>query len=269
MDIGSIGITLDPGPDLADRVARHERLGISTLWIAGGRLDSLDRVGELITAARTTRVGTAIIPPDVYPAEQVARTYAELEATAPGRFLVGLGGPQQSRSLQALNGYLDHLDRPQSLVPVERRYLAALGPRKLALARDRFAGAITLLVTPAFTEQVRTVLGDGQHQIVQLPVVGDTDPGRARATARGMLGFLVQVPGYRTNLGRLGFTDTEVDRLDDRLVDAVVAWGDPETVAAAVRRHRDAGADQVIVNPLAASADFLTELTAHLGLPAA
>ena len=33
----------------------------------------------------------------------------------------------------------------------------------------------------------------------------------------------------------------------DRLVDAIVAWGDEETIAARVREHHDAGADHVAI----------------------
>lgn len=38
----------------------------------------------------------------------------------------------------------------------------------------------------------------------------------------------------------------------DRLVDAIVAWGDVETIRARVRAHHDAGADHVCLQALAA-----------------
>ena len=46
----------------------------------------------------------------------------------------------------------------------------------------------------------------------------------------------------------MGFTDDEIQRMDDRLVDAVVAWGDADAVAARVAAQRDAGADHVAVS---------------------
>ena len=81
-------------------------------------------------------------------------------------------------------------------------------------------------------------------------MVLDTDPGRSRAAAREPLGFLLQVPGYRANADRMGFTETEVDGLDDRLVDALVGRGDVDTLAARVRAHQQAGADQVALSLL-------------------
>lgn len=248
MDIGSVGITIEATDDLDRQARRYEQLGYDTLWIAGGQLSSLGLLDELAGATERATIGTAVIPTGVYPADQVARGYADLEAVAPGRFLVGLGGAQQPRSLGALRDYLDRLDRDEPVVPVNRRYLAALGPRKLEMARERFAGAITLLVTPEFTEQARAALGPGRL-IVMLLAVADQDPVRARAAARETLGFLVQVPGYRSHLTRIGFTDGELDRLDDRVVDALAPWGSAETVAAAVRQHREAGADHVIISP--------------------
>ncbi|GAB3751787.1 TIGR03620 family F420-dependent LLM class oxidoreductase [Microlunatus parietis] len=266
MELGKAGIAVEVADDFTSQAQRYEEQGYRAAWIAGGQLKSLSLVGDLILGTRAMTVATGIIPTGVFPADQVAAAYADLEAVAPGRFLVGLGGAQQPRSLQALHDYLDRLDRAATPVPRERRYLAALGPRKLALARERFAGAITLLVTPEFTAQSRQALGEAQ-QIVDLLVVGDTDPTRARAAVRETLGFLTQVPGYRSHLTRLGFAEAELDRVDDRLVDTVVPWGDAETVAAEVRRHWDAGADQVVISPTGAgAAEFAAELSDVLGL---
>ena len=95
-----------------------------------------------------------------------------------GRFVLGLGGPQTARPLARLETYLDELD-----VPADRTLLAALGPKKLEMARRRAAGAIALLVTPDYTAQARAILGDAVLVISQF-VVLDTDPDSARRTAR-------------------------------------------------------------------------------------
>ncbi|MGW6461899.1 hypothetical protein ACWF94_39225 [Streptomyces sp. NPDC055078] len=78
-------------------------------------------------------------------------------------------------------------------------------------------------------------------------VVLDSDPQRARGTVRDSIGFLVQVGGYPQNLRRMGFTDEDIAGPSDRLLDGLVAWGDIDAVAARVRRHLDAGADQVVL----------------------
>jgi hypothetical protein len=40
----------------------------------------------------------------------------------------------------------------------------------------------------------------------------------------------------------MGFDQDEIGQLGDRLVDALVAWGDPDTVAARIFEHLRAGA---------------------------
>lgn len=176
--------------------------------------------------------------------------YADLQATAPDRFIIGLGGPQQPRALHLLRAYLDELDGAEPPVPVERRMLAALGPRKLALARDRCAGAIALLVTPDYTTEARRILGPNPALVIDQMVVLDTDEARARETARGPLRFLSGVGGYVANFARMGFAETDIAELNDRLVDELVAWGDADTVAARVREHLAAGADHVVLGVL-------------------
>jgi probable F420-dependent oxidoreductase len=82
-------------------------------------------------------------------------------------------------------------------------------------------------------------------------VVLEADPERARAIARGHLARYLDLPNYTNSWKRIGFTDEDLaDGGSDRLVDALVAWGDEATVAERVRDHRDAGADHVCVQVL-------------------
>jgi probable F420-dependent oxidoreductase len=152
LDLGSFGVLINVSADGAHRTeaAELEALGFGTIWLPGGQIDRLDRLSEIAAATRSARVGSAIIPAGVYEPGAVSQLYAELEASAPGRFVAGLGGPHGPRPIPALNDYLDRLD-----VPASRLILAALGPRKLELARDRAAGAILLLVTPAYVRTAR------------------------------------------------------------------------------------------------------------------
>ena len=243
--LGSIGMAVDIAPDgrHLDEAAEIERLGFSGIWVAGGQLDRLEHLADLAGATRSATVAPGIIMPSVHPADAVAACYARMEREHPGRLLVGLGGSHAPGALAELGRYTDRLDAAS--VPAARRVLAALGPRKLALARDRFAGAITLLTTPENTAQVRRAIGPDRTLVVGQLTVLDDDPVRARAAARVPMEFLSRVPGYRQNFRRMGFTEHEIETLDDRLVDALVAWGDPVAVADRVARHRRAGADHV------------------------
>ena len=248
--LGPIGYATGPAP--ADAAAL-EAAGARTLWLSGGSIDRLDRLTGLLDGTRDAVVVPGIVPTGVHPAHAVAALHADATRRHPGRFLTGLGAPQQPRALGPLESYLDELDAADPPVPRPERLLAALGPRKLALARDRFAGAVTLLVTPEHTADARAALGPDRLLAVMLPTVLATTrpPGEAaRARAVEMLGFLLRVPGYRANTRRLGFTDDEIDTVADRLVAAVTAWGTPDDVAARVAEHHAAGADHVVLSPL-------------------
>jgi probable F420-dependent oxidoreductase len=84
-------------------------------------------------------------------------------------------------------------------------------------------------------------------------VVVETDPVKARAIARGGMAVYLRAPNYLNNLKRLGFGDddwADPKNPSDRLVDAIVAWGDADACAARVHEHLQAGADHVCVQVL-------------------
>ena len=270
---GTTGIAIDIRADGSHRetAAELERLGYDALWIPGGQLDELARVAELLAATSALQVATGIGPLGVYSPAEVAAMRRDLVTRYPSRFVLGLGAPQLPRSLPVLDSQLNELDAMG--VSAEDRLLAALGPRKLAVARERCAGAVTLLVTPQFTAWARDGLGPGPGLVVDQYVVLDSDAERARAAVRRPLAFLATVTGYRAAFRRMGFTDTDVDECSDRLVDAVSAWGDVDAVAARIAALRAAGADHVVVTVLTADAtqtplSGAAQLAGRLGLTA-
>ena len=252
LDLGRIGMTVRVAADgrHLDEAAALEALGYSALWLSGGQIDSLSRIAEVVRAAKAVPVVPGILPVDVFPPGEVARLYADLQARFPGRFIAGLGGPQVPRPLRPLHEYLDQLDRGEPPVPASRRILAALGPRKLEIARERAAGAVLLLVTPGYTRTARRILGAEGTVAVSLMAVLQADPGRARETARGPLRFLSGVAGYRASFSRMGFAASDIAGLSDKLVDQLVAWGSADTIAARVGEYLDAGADHVALTVL-------------------
>ncbi len=87
-------------------------------------------------------------------------------------------------------------------------------------------------------------------------------PPRPAASPAPTWTCYLRLPNYVNNLKRLGFTDDDVaDGGSDRLVDAVVAWGDEEAILARVRDHLDGGADHVLIQPLGALDTALLQLT--------
>jgi probable F420-dependent oxidoreductase len=250
LGLGPVGVALNVSGSHLGEAAELEGLGYSAFWLPGGQIDNLDRLAEVIRATKTARAGSAIISADAYSPDSVSRFWAQLEKAAPGRLVAGLGGPQQPRPLPALNSYLDRLDRAEPPLPAQRRLLAALGPRKLRLARDRCAGAILLLVIPDYIGAARQILGEQPALVIDQMLVADTDPARARHTARRPLRFLSGLPGYTASFTRMGFTGSDIAELTDRLVDELIIWGDADAITARIRQRLEAGADHVILHVL-------------------
>jgi probable F420-dependent oxidoreductase len=252
LGLGAVGMSVQVSADGGhlDEAAALEEFGYSAIWLRGGQIDSLDRIAEVVGATKAVPVVPGIISVDVYAPGEVSRLYADLQDRAPGRFIAGLGGPQVPRPLRPLHDYLDRLDQGEPPVPAGRRILAALGPRKLEIARDRAAGAVLLLVTPDYVRTARRILGTEATLVVSQLVALQADAARAREAARGPLRFLSGVPGYRASFARMGFTASDIDGLSDELVDRLVAWGSTDTITARVNEYRQAGADHVALTVL-------------------
>ncbi|TCO47705.1 putative F420-dependent oxidoreductase [Kribbella antiqua] len=246
---GPFGLTtgLDSSAHSLEAAAAAEKLGYPAIWLSGGPLPGLQTIADLIGATNSIKFVSGILAVDTYSAADVSTTYSSLEASAPGRFTVGLGGAHGPKPLSTLNNFLDELDGLDA-VPTERRLLAALGPRMLELARDRTSGAYPFLITPSYSAEARKVLGPDKLLSVSHLVVLETDAARARAIARDTISFFPRIPGYAASLRRQGFTSEDLAELPDDMVDALAAWGTPADIKAKLSEHLDAGADHVAVN---------------------
>ncbi|MEU4192915.1 TIGR03620 family F420-dependent LLM class oxidoreductase [Kribbella sp. NPDC026611] len=242
---GPFGITtgLDSSADSLAAAQAAEELGYQAIWLSGGPLPGLQTITDLVGATKTIKFISGILSVTTYPAADVSATYAALEASAPGRFTVGLGGAHGPKPFATLNAYLDELD-----VPLDRRVLAALGPQMLTLARDRSAGAYPFLVSAAYCAEARQLLGPDKLLAVSHLVVVESDADRARAIARDTISFFTQIPGYNASLKRQGFTDDDQAALPDHMIDALAAWGTPADIKAKLTDHLTAGADHVAIN---------------------
>ena len=247
----------NPDAAIREAVAELEELGYSAVWIpdVGGEL--FGPLERLLEATANMAVATGILNVWMHTAAEVAAFRSGLTGPQRDRLLLGLGvshgaliGDRWARPIEVMTRYLDDLDSEG--VPASGRCLAALGPRMLALASARSTGAHPYLVTPDHTGEARSALGPDALLAPEQGVVLERDPTEARAIARVNLGLYAGLPNYTNNWRRLGFSDEDVSGLSDRLVDALVAWGDPETIARRVREHRDAGADHVCVQVLGA-----------------
>jgi probable F420-dependent oxidoreductase len=148
-------------------------------------------------------------------------------------------------------------DAPYKSTPpaaAPKTVLAALGPRMLELSAELADGAHPYNVTPEHTRQARAILGAGKLLCVEQGAILETNPAQARALARQFLTLYMGLPNYVNNWRRLGFSDTDfAGGGSDRLVDAVIAWGDESAIRARIEEHWQAGADHVCVQAIGAS----------------
>ncbi len=64
--------------------AEMESLGFTALWMAGGQLDRLERLTDLLRATQHVLVASYIISADVYQSRAVLDLYQTAEASSPG-----------------------------------------------------------------------------------------------------------------------------------------------------------------------------------------
>ncbi|MEV6641541.1 TIGR03620 family F420-dependent LLM class oxidoreductase [Amycolatopsis sp. NPDC051371] len=256
LDPGLLGAHLREHEVTPESAAEVERAGYGTLWLDASPPADLAFAEELLDATARLVVGTSVVNVWTADAETVAASYHRIEGRHPGRLLLGVGighrevHDEYASPYDTLVSYLDRL--AGAGVPADRVVTAALGPRMLRLARDRTAGTVPCLVTPEHTRRARSVLGAGKLVLPGHFALVEPDAGRARAIARSAPpGTALGVTNYAANLRRLGFTDDDLSGTgSDRLIDALVAHGDPATVATRLLAHRAAGADHVGVHPL-------------------
>jgi len=272
MEIGRLGVWcwLDAysAGEAAEIAQRVEALGYSALWLpeAVGR-DPFALISFL--APRTSRLIFATGIANLYARDPMTmntlrKTVGELTG---GRFVLGIGvshghlvtGIQgheySSKPVATMSAYLDRMAKGLYMAPAAAEeppiVLAALRPRMLALSRDKARGAHPYFVPPEHTARAREILGRGPWLCPEQMVLLDTDAANARAVARATMKIYAGLPNYRNNLKWLGYTDADFENgCSDRLVDAIVAWGDEKALRARIQAHLDAGADHVCIQPL-------------------
>jgi probable F420-dependent oxidoreductase len=278
VELGSVGVwwsgswRVEGAPDV-DAAAEVEAIGYGAIWSSGGFEPGLSpHLGRLLASTRRIVVASGIVSIWVTPPDELAAAVHALDATYPDRFLLGLGvshaplTPDYAAPYQRMVHYLDALDAATPSVPTERRVLAALRPRLLTLAAHRSAGAHPYLVPVAHTARARSVLGPRPLLAPELTAVIDSDPDVARPVARTFVAGYLALPNYANNLRSLGFDDIDLaEGGSDRLLDAVVAWGDVDAVARRVREHLDAGADHVCVQLVTGARGFPLDQYRALG----
>ena len=247
----------------AEHAAELEELGFSALWIPDVGGDLWSPLANLLGATSKVTIATGILNVWMHTPEETAAQHASLTEKFGRRFLCGLGISHKpfidrvkspgayDKPVATMASYLDGLDAAEVPLAREDRVIAALGPKMLGLARERAAGTHPYLVTPELTANAREGIGPDGLVASEQAVVLETDPAKARAIGRTHLAGYLALPNYANNWKRQGFTDDDTaNGGSDRLVDALVAWGDESAIAARVQQQRDAGANHVCLQIL-------------------
>jgi probable F420-dependent oxidoreductase len=274
IQLGPVGIwtrQLEDQPAAkAQETARElEELGYGALWFgeALGR-EVLSNAGLLLAATKRMVIATGIA--NIYARDAVAMACGQktLAEAYPNRFLLGLGvshiplveqlrGHRYEKPVATMREYLDAMGKaPYASVPPPTKpplVLAALGPKMLELSGERADGAHPYNVNPEHTAQARGILGPQKYLCPEQAVVMETDAGKARRIGRTFLGFYLTLPNYANNFLRLGFDESDFkDGGSDRLIDAIIAWGDLNAIRNRIHAHHSAGADHVCIQVLTA-----------------
>lgn len=256
-----------PAADAAETARRIEAWGYSALWLpeAVGR-DPFVTIAYL--GARTERIVFATGIANIYARDAMTMNTLRLttgEMTG-GRFALGIGvshghlvagvrGHEYGKPVATMRAYLDAMAKGLYLAPKPTPeppiLLAALRPKMLALSAEKAAGAHPYFVPPEHTARAREILGKGAILAPEQKVLLCTDAAKARAVARNAMKIYAGLPNYQNNLRWLGYDDSDFGGgISDRLVDAIVAWGDEGAIRKRIQAHFDAGADHVCVQPL-------------------
>ncbi|MFI5254974.1 MAG: TIGR03620 family F420-dependent LLM class oxidoreductase [Candidatus Limnocylindrales bacterium] len=245
-------------------VAELESLGYGAVWIPESVASKEIFSHAAILLAGSQRIVIASGIASIYARDPMAAANGAkaLADAYPGRVVHGIGvshassvasrGGAYERPLEAMRAYLDGMDAARYSGPAPEipapRVLAALGPRMLALAAERTAGAHPYFVPVAHTVRARKALGPDPCLAVEMTAVLETDPVEARRVARLFAVNYLKQPNYANNLRRLGYSDDEVaGEGSDRVIDDVIAWGDADAIVARAKAHLEAGADHVCI----------------------
>ncbi|GDY49914.1 hypothetical protein SVIO_005370 [Streptomyces violaceusniger] len=264
--LGPVGVCL-PVSSTATASVGEERAGVRQLEHAGYRAawtnevigkDALTQLSVLLAATEQMAFGTCVATIWARPPQTTHAAAAYLAQAHPHRFTLGLGvgyrqqaesvGRGFGRPLATLRDYVTGMDnhtRPPAPEAAYPRILGANGPKMLQLAAEIADGALPAGQPPEHTARARQLLGPDKLLVVGQLVVVDDDHDRARARARQVVTTWSTSATFRAGLAELGYPAKESIQASDRVVDALVAHGGPDTIAAKVHAHLAAGADHV------------------------
>lgn len=285
-------------------IERAEELGIDAAWMTtgGARLDSITVFAAAALRTRRIKLGTSIMP--IFPRHpivmvQQSQAVAQL---APGRFRLGVG-PSHRPTMEAMGmnftAPLGHLREyvhilkallQQGRVDFDGTYYKAhdaiAAPLDVpvlasALQRGSFElcgevsdGAISWICPAPYLRDVAVpAMQEGAQKagrplpplIAHAPVCVHENAAEARGAVREQI-MNPRLPFYQRMLEAAGFPEAREGTWSDRMIDAVVFWGNEGQVEARLRDFFSCGATEILVSPVMAGSNQAASLDRTLRL---
>lgn len=251
-------------PQLQEIARQAEQAGFTNIWLPEmfGR-EPFVTCATMLAATTKIHVGTAII--NVYARDARATKAAaySLGEAYGDRFELGMGvsnkvgndqrGLPWYPPVKKMNEFLDYYDNSPLMfehgcgeIP---RYLAAHGPKLMALAANRLDGAYAYMMPVEYSRSAKDKLGDKKLHLMQ-PTVFSGDPIEARKQARRAVSIYMPLENYHRAWREAGFADSDfADGGSDHFIDSLIAWGVQDAILERYHTQRVHGVDQIIVAP--------------------
>jgi len=270
MDLSRLGVLgfLDglTGPEVRRFAHQVEQLGYSVLWIPEvmGR-EIFSTSTYVLSQTERLVVGTGVAIAFSYKPIVVAGAAKTLGELFEDRFILGLGvsnqmanarrGVAYEKPLRFMREYVAKMKAAPYNAPAPRQeppvVIAAMMPKMLQLAATAAQGTLTYFTTTEQIARTREALGSTPWLCAIQAVILETEATKARTMARRYMKTYLAIDHYVHRLKNIGYTEEDLaNGGSDRLVDALVAWGDAAKIRAHVDKQFAAGATHVSILPL-------------------
>ena len=269
MEMGKIGAWVSTNAlnkkQLGELARGVEDLGYDTLWYPESTTyESLAMGSFLLANSSTLKVASGIA--NIYARDPFTAMsgHNSLNTLYEDRFCLGLGvshiplvtgrrGHVFGKPVATMRAYLEAMAAAEVdlKAPTQNIVPAALGPRMLELSRDMTEGSLPHCVTPEHTAMAKEIMGPDKWLCVEQKIVFTEDESVARGVAAKNMARYLAMPNYVDNWLRIGFSEREPEGGgNERFLDAMVLWGSEDTIRRGLQAHIDAGATQLVIQPL-------------------
>jgi len=285
--IRTLGLDSHRHMEICAIATAFEEMGYGCIWLPDfvGR-DPFVTASQILAGTHTLRVGTGVASIHGRSPLAMAAAQRSLEVDFPGRFILGIGPSHASlaqnlhqssyvKPFSMLRNYLEALDRAGAMLSIGPeggqtsaadqirrvgsgettsdaaripRLIAGNGPLMMELSKTHADGLITVYSPDEQTTRARSAIGPDKFLVSNATVIMEADPIKARAAGRQYIAGSLALPNYSNNIRRFGFSDDDVKNGgSDRLVDALITWGDVDSICARLESLLDKGADHVSI----------------------